>query len=105
MATPESIVKKQLKKCLDALAPHVWYYMPVSTGYGKHGVPDFLICILGRFLAIETKAGKGRVTALQAMQLTKISEAGATVWVVDETNVDHTIRCLQAVITIKTLTP
>lgn len=93
--TPEGAVKAKLKKCLDALAPHVWYYMPVSTGYGKHGVPDFLLCVCGSFIGIETKANGGKLTALQAKQLTDIQAAGGTAIVVDENNIDQVITWLQ----------
>jgi hypothetical protein len=30
--------------------------MPIGTGYGNSGVPDFLVCHGGEFLAIEAKA-------------------------------------------------
>jgi len=98
MTTPEAKVKAKLKKCLDALAPHVWYYMPVSTGYGKHGVPDFLICVMGDWVAIETKANGGKPTPLQIMQLNKLIEAGAECLVVDEHNVEDTCVWLQSLV-------
>lgn len=60
--TPEGKVKDDLKKYLDSLGPDCWYYMPVPMGYGKRGVPDFIICYRGFFLAPETKRAKGGVS-------------------------------------------
>lgn len=79
--TPEGKVKEQVKQILKKAG--AWYYMPVSTGYGKHGCPDFLICFRGRFLAIECKAEDGmHPTALQEIQLKQIEDAGGVTWVV-----------------------
>lgn len=75
-ATPEGLVKRDVKKYLSSL-PLCWFYMPVQNGMGVTGIPDILACINGRFVGIETKApGKlGTVTANQAMQLDSIRKA------------------------------
>ena len=87
MATPESKVKTQIKRTLvDA---GVYYTMPMGTGYGKSGVPDFLCCVNGHFLAIEAKAGKGTTTALQDKNIRLIHEAGGRAIVINETNIDN----------------
>ncbi len=39
-ATPEAKVKKQIRAILDEHG--VYYAMPIGTGYGNSGVPDFL---------------------------------------------------------------
>ena len=62
-STPEVKVKKQIRKLLETSG--AYYAMPMGTGYGSSGVPDFLCCVNGKFVAIEAKAGKGEVTALQ----------------------------------------
>jgi hypothetical protein len=51
--------------------------MPVQSGYGVHGIPDFIVCWHGWFIAIECKApGKeGTLTANQARQIHKITDA------------------------------
>lgn len=84
--TPEGRVKALIKKILKA--HDVYYVMPVSNGMGQHGVPDFLCCVKGRFLAIEAKAGKGKTTALQDDHLRRINEAGGVQMVVNESNLD-----------------
>ena len=52
--TPESIVKAGVEKVLAEFG--AWYYMPVQNGMGVSGIPDFIACIDGKFIAIETKA-------------------------------------------------
>ena len=81
-STPEAKVKEKIKKILKAHG--VWYAMPMGTGYGNSGVPDFLCCIKGKFLAIEAKAGKGIPTALQEKNLRDIEKAGGRTLVVNE---------------------
>lgn len=80
--TPEAKVKAKIKKILK---DHGAYYaMPMGTGYGNSGVPDFLVCLGGEFLAIEAKAGKGIPTALQEKNLRDIKAAGGRAMVVNE---------------------
>jgi len=43
---------------------------------------------LGTFIAIECKAGKGKTTALQDMELAKIQQAGGTALVINEENIE-----------------
>jgi pantoate kinase len=83
-ATPESKVKAKIKAILKA--HNIYYAMPIGTGYGNSGVPDFLCCLNGKFFAIEAKAGKGTTTALQEKNLKNIIESGGDAWVVNETN-------------------
>lgn len=85
--TPEAKVKKKIKKLLAEY--NVYYAMPIGSMFGNSGVPDFLCCVKGRFLAIEAKAGKGRTTALQEKQLANIREAGGLALVVNEDNLDE----------------
>ena len=54
------------KPVIGILAEYDAYYaMPIGTGYGNSGVPDFLCCVNGRFVAVEAKALRGKATALQ----------------------------------------
>ena len=78
--TPEGRVKAQIKKYLHGHPARPWYFMPVPGGYGTNGVPDFIVCYGGRFIAIETKApGKERnTTPLQDMQINNIRRARGT---------------------------
>ena len=83
-STPEALVKKKIRKILDAEG--VYYAMPIGTGYGNSGVPDFLCCIGGRFVAIEAKAGKGKTTALQDDNIRRIRDAKGAAMILNEEN-------------------
>lgn len=87
MATPESKVKTAIKRVLASAG--VYYTMPMGTGYGKSGVPDFICCVSGYFLAIEAKAGKGTTTALQDREIAAIFDAGGTALIINENNLDE----------------
>jgi pantoate kinase len=82
--TPEGKVKDKIKKILKS--HNIYFAMPMGTGYGNAGVPDFLCCFGGRFLAIEAKAAGGKVTALQQKNLSEVERSGGMAWVVDEAN-------------------
>lgn len=83
-ATPEGKVKAAVKKVLQAR--DIWFFMPMQNGFGVVGIPDFICCWRGQFLAIETKApGKrGSTTANQDRRLEEIREHGGWSLVVDD---------------------
>ena len=83
-ATPEGIVKKEIIKWLKARG--IWYYMPIQNGLGVVGIPDFICCWNGKFLAIEAKApGKlANVSANQERRIFEIRTANGLAVVVDD---------------------
>jgi hypothetical protein len=83
--TAEVKVKNKIKAILKEHG--VYYAMPIGTGYGNAGVPDFLCCFKGRFLAIEAKANGGTTTALQDKNLRDIEVAGGITCVLNEDNI------------------
>ena len=84
--TPEAKVKAKIKAILKA--HNIYYAMPIGTGYGNSGVPDFLCCMHGYFVAIEAKAGKGTTTALQEKNLKQIRDSAGIALVINESNLD-----------------
>jgi len=83
--TPEAKVKDKIKAILKE--HRVYYAMPIGTGYGNAGVPDFLCCVDGRFFAIEAKANGGKTTALQDKNLRDIEIAGGVTCILNEDNI------------------
>ncbi len=59
--------------------------MPSANGFGKVGVPDFICCWQGRFLAIEAKApGKLKnTTANQERRIQEINDSMGIAFVAD----------------------
>lgn len=96
--TPEGKVKDKVKKLLKE--HKAWYFIPVSMGMGTHGIPDIIACHHGKFMGIECKAPdrKNNVTALQKVQLDKITVAGGVAMVVatdeDLTELDNVLNAL-----------
>ena len=83
--TPERRVKAQVRKVLDKLG--AYYVMPVTGGYGNSGAPDFLVCLHGRYVGIECKAGKNTTTPLQEKNLRLIERSGGIALIVNDDNV------------------
>lgn len=80
----EADVKKAVKRRL--VETGAWYCMPHGAGYGRAGIPDFVVCLDGRFVAIECKFGKNRVTCHQSAELAAIQRANGIALVINETN-------------------
>ncbi len=85
--TPETAVKQQVRRMLDDVS--AYYFFPPANGYGRAGIPDVVGCILGRFIAIECKAGKNKTTALQERELARIEESGGFAFVANENNLNE----------------
>lgn len=84
MSTPEAKVKAKIKKILKD--HNIYFLMPMGTGYGNSGVPDFICCVNGFFIAIEAKAQSNKPTALQEKNLRLIRESAGVALVINETN-------------------
>ena len=82
--TPEGKVKDAVRKVLKS--HNAWYYQPVQNGMGVVGIPDFICCYRGTFIAIETKApGKlSNTTPNQDRVLKEINAHGGYAIVVDD---------------------
>jgi Holliday junction resolvase len=87
-STPEKKVKLKVRAILD-WDKDIYYFTPMTGGYGRSGVPDIVGCYNGHFFAIECKAGKGTTTALQDKNIKEIEKAGGRVIVVNENNLEE----------------
>jgi hypothetical protein len=91
--TPEGEVKNKIKKILKA--HDAYFTMPIGTGYGAAGVPDFVICYKGRFIGVEAKANGNKPTALQDKHMSAIRGVGGFTLVIDEKNIDELTQLLE----------
>lgn len=82
--TPEGRVKSAVKLWLKQRK--AYFYMPMQNGMGRVGIPDFIVCLQGRFIAIETKAPgkKNNTTPNQKRELASIHRAGGEALVIDD---------------------
>jgi len=85
--TPEGKVKANIKKILKA--HDAYYSMPIGTGFGAMGVPDFLVCHKGRFIGIEAKTVGNKPTRLQESNMEHIRSCGGIALVVNELNLQE----------------
>lgn len=92
-ATPEAKVKERVRTVLKL--HKVYHFSPAANGYGRAGIPDFICCVNGFFLAIECKAGANEPTALQKLELDAIMQAGGAALVVNETNIEDVTKIVE----------
>lgn len=92
--TPEGKIKAKFSAKLRKLN-HVWRFMPVQQGYGLPAL-DWLLCVAGHFVAVETKSGPGkRLTPRQLQTVDNIKAAGGLVFIVyDDATIDACIGAL-----------
>lgn len=82
----EKDVKKRVKQLLDQ---HKWFWWMIpANGYGRSGASDFHALKNGVFLAIETKFGSNKPTAMQRGFLESINAESAFGFVVSDANID-----------------
>jgi Holliday junction resolvase len=99
--TPEAKVKKRIKETLDSMG--AYFIQPIGTGFGANGAPDIVACYKGFFIGVEAKAGKGKTTALQEFNLTRIRAMGGLALVINEMNVLQLRELIESwVSTVKT---
>lgn len=94
--TPEAVIKRAVKNSL-AKFTGVHAVWPVPYGYSRQQL-DCVICVLGRYIAIECKAPGKEPTALQDSTIKKIRAAGGTVFIIDGTQETDTVQDLEAYI-------
>jgi len=91
--THEAKVKASVVKLLKKHS--IYYFFPATHGYGRSGVPDIICCYNSLFMGIECKAGKGKTTALQERELSKIRDAGGVTFVVNEETIEELRQYLE----------
>jgi hypothetical protein len=72
----EKQLRRQVEKFLKSL-PNCWFCHPADRW--TVGLPDFIICYKGKFMAIELKREGRSLTKMQEYTLMKIRQAGGLV--------------------------
>lgn len=57
-----------------------------NYGFGNAGVPDIIVCLDGKFIALEVKTPKGKASELQKLIIKRINESGGIAAVVRSVN-------------------
>lgn len=77
MKTPESYEKAEVDAFLKALgSERVWSFKPYMAGFGKSGVPDYCLCLVGAFWGLEIKRPGKEPTEIQKRRMEAIRRAG-----------------------------
>jgi len=81
--TPEGKIKAHVKRALTYyFGAKCYSFMPVQQGLGASTL-DYLLCVKGLFVSIETKAPGKHLTPRQEIVKAAIEAAGGVVFVVD----------------------
>ena len=88
----ERDVKRAVKDYLASLG--ACYFMPPAGEFGRAGVSDIIAVVRGKALAIETKLGTRKPTALQLQFGQCWQDAGGHFFVVNERNLEEWKRTL-----------
>lgn len=83
----EKDVKDAVKQILTKHG--AYYYMVVPVIYSRTGVPDFLICHKGHFIAVETKFGYNKPSERQKEEMRLISRANGISFIINEKNLEE----------------
>ena len=76
----ESQIQAVILRFLRALGPACWVIKAAVCN--ERGVPDILCCYKGRFVGLEVKTAKGRISGPQRVQNDRIRRAGGRAVVV-----------------------
>ncbi len=77
MTTPEGWEKKDVDAFLKKLGPErVYVFKPFMAGYGKGGVADYCLCLIGAYWSLEIKRPGKEPTAIQARRMNEVRKAG-----------------------------
>ncbi|MFA5161887.1 MAG: VRR-NUC domain-containing protein [Elusimicrobiales bacterium] len=74
MRLSETRLKQKVLAFLKAEYPRAWVYKAADRW--TSGIPDILLCVDGRFMAIELKVGNNQPTRIQKYVLAKIRASG-----------------------------
>jgi hypothetical protein len=72
----ESDIQTKILRWAEKL-PEIWIVKYPGGTYGRKGVPDLLLSVKGKFLAIEVKKPGGKPTQMQLMEQEKIRMTGS----------------------------
>lgn len=66
----ENKVKRYLK------SKNIYYFKYFGNAYSTPGILDLTLCVNGRFVAVELKSEKGKVSVLQEYNIKEIKRCG-----------------------------
>lgn len=90
----ETLFQQRVQRRLKDEFGDVIWFKKMQAG-SIRGIPDFLICYKGRFVAWELKTESGKASSLQILNLNKIDSCGGIAEIVRPSNLEEKIECLK----------
>lgn len=97
MSIIERHVKDEVKKILKKYGDHIDGFWPVPSGYGESHL-DWVGCVNGAFVSIETKRPGKRPTPRQTVRINNVLKAGGIALVIDGTEDTTTYAQLEQIL-------
>ena len=91
---PETVLKEKLIRDIERL-PGIYFFKTQQRA--KLGILDLILCIRGRFVAIELKkSSKDKLTSLQSYNVTRINSIGEGIALAcDPSNYDEVLNIIK----------
>lgn len=70
----EKAFENKVKKYIESKGGWVVKYF--ANAFTKSGIPDLLVCYKGKFIALEMKTDKGKVSDLQRYHINQVIHSG-----------------------------
>lgn len=80
---PEAKLNKKIRAVFEGAEARVFKIHGQEEGFQEVGIPDFLICLWGRFIGLEVKQPGGKLRPAQRVVLHEIFMAGGVAAVVE----------------------
>ena len=82
----QNLDDKLVKFVRTTFRKEAWFLKVAGSAAQRSGVPDYIICIKGKFVAIETKRedGSGRASGQQKIECRRIQQAGGIAIISDD---------------------
>jgi hypothetical protein len=75
MRGPETRLRLKMEKSLKAEFPQCLFLKIHGNQFQNIGIPDMLCCVKGRFVALEVKTARGKVSLAQQLMMKRIQKA------------------------------
>lgn len=88
----ENKVKKYLK------SKGIYYFKYFGNAYSTSGILDLTLCVNGKFIGVEIKAEKGKVSPLQEYNINEIKRCGGIAIVLRPSGFDNFKQLIEEVL-------
>lgn len=106
---PEKVFEKKVREWLHSqhispsgapITPDQkgWYFKVWGGGYQVAGIPDLIMCVNGKFVAVELKSDKGKATPLQIHNIKSINQSNGLAIVARPSDFELLKICIEGVI-------